>query len=123
MSNRSLLSLNNQEMHGNVRRLSQKFENLFELNEDLSSPKSQLFISLPNKKQNTHVLTTRSNTDALNEKSTSIINSLLSNKELIRIFKQIFVGGSVGTFAGSLLGQTSQLFFRYHVEIRSCLRM
>ncbi len=59
MPNRSLLSLNNQQLNGNVRRLSQKFENLFEIktesNEQLISPKTQLFISvyksLENKKK------------------------------------------------------------------------
>jgi hypothetical protein len=142
MINRSLSSLNNQQLNGHVRRLSQKFENLFEIktksNEQLSSPKSQVFTSLhksfidgqfenQHKRIKARILTTHSDTisiyntnastdisnHALNEGSSSIINSLLdvlSNKELIRVCKQIIVGGSAGALAGSLLGQTSQFF-------------
>jgi hypothetical protein len=129
MSNQSLSSLN-----GNVRRLSQKFEKVFHLktrsNEQLSSPKSQLFTSIHRSfidgqsTAKTRILTRRSNTipiyntnanedelnQSLNENSTSVINSLLnllSNKELRRIIKQIIVGGSFGALTGSLLGQTS----------------
>ncbi|CAF4022559.1 unnamed protein product [Rotaria sordida] len=139
MSNRSLLSLNNnQELNGNVRRLSKKFENLLELRtesyEQLSSPKSQLFTSIhksfiidekfdnQNKQNKNHILNRCSDTISLyntnlhrdrsnhllNKNSISMINNLLnliSNKMLIRIFKQILVGSSIGTFNGSLIGQ------------------
>jgi hypothetical protein len=50
MFNRSLSTLNKQQWNGNVRRLSQKYENLLEIKtkstEQLPSPKSQLFISV-----------------------------------------------------------------------------
>ncbi|CAF4030357.1 unnamed protein product [Rotaria sp. Silwood2] len=133
MSNRSLLSLNNQGLNGNVRRLSKKFENLLELRtesyEQLSSPKSQLFTSIhksfttdekyENKNHclnrcsdtislhNTNLHRDQSN-HLLNKSSISMIDSLLSlisNKMLIRISKQILVGSSIGVINGSLIGQ------------------
>jgi hypothetical protein len=118
MSNRSLSSLNNQQLNGNVRRLSEKFENLFEITTESNG---QLFTSVQKK---TQILITRSDTISVyntnanvyssNESSISIrdrLLNLLSNKQLIRILKQILVGGSIGALTGSLLGQTSQVFF------------
>ncbi len=122
--NRSLSSLNNQQLNGNVRRLSEKFENLFEIT---TKSNEQLFTSvhrlLENQKK-THILITRSDTISVyntnanihlsNQSSISIrdrLLNLLSNKRLIRILKQILVGGSIGALTGCLLGQTSQVFF------------
>ncbi len=110
MSNRSLSSLNKQQLNGNVRRLSNKFEGFFEI-----KIKSNKQLEYRNK---TQILTSSSDTNAntnhsLNESSTSPIDrllNLLSNKELIRIFKQVLAGGSIGTLVGFLLGQTSQFF-------------
>jgi hypothetical protein len=134
MINRSLLSLNNQLLNGNVKKSLQIFGNLSQLkpraDEQLSTSKSQSFTSFhksfideqfgnQNKRPDTiSIYNTNASADpsnhALNENSTSVIDSLLnvlSNNEFIRVCKQIIVGGSVGALAGSLLGQTSQFFY------------
>ncbi|CAF3501041.1 unnamed protein product [Rotaria sp. Silwood1] len=133
MPNRSLLSFNNQDLNGNVRRLSKKFENLSELRiesyERLSSPKSQLFTSIQkslitdekfenqNKQKKNYILNKCSDTISfyntnlhkdrsnhlLNKNSISIIDSFLS---LIsnKMFIRIFKQILVGSSIGILNG-------------------
>lgn len=136
-------TLNQSFCHGQVRRLSEKFEHLVEMtvesNERLQpvaschpftsfdearsvSRRSPLHTASLNINTNADRSRHALNDDAETRSGSAVqtVRDFLCSKETIQILKQILVGSSAGALTGSLLGQSSQ-FSRSELRFRDAV--